>query len=195
MLAMSIKKIIRAEDSVLMIIDVQEKFVPVISDIERVISNSCFMIEVAKLFSVPIIVTEQKPDSLGGTVRKIADVAGDDIVSGKRLEKGTFSCWRDEGIREVLMGLNKGTVLLAGIESPVCILQTGIDLLESGFDVYLCVDAISARKKLDDELAISRLVGAGAISGTVEMAAFEFMESADGPVFRELLGLIKKWQK
>ncbi len=190
---MGTKRLIRPEDSVLMIIDVQEKFVPVIPDIEKVIDNSCFMLEVAQLFSMEIIITEQNPSSLGKTVGNISDVASE-IGKSDRFEKMTFSCWRDDGIRSVLANLNRGTILLCGIETPVCILQTGIDLLRSGFDVYLCVDAIAARKELDHKVAISRLVDAGAIAGTVEMAAFELMESADRSEFKSLLGIIKRWQ-
>ncbi len=189
---MSVSKLICPEDSVLIIIDIQEKFVPVIRDIDAVTSRSCFIAEVAKLFDVPIIVTEQNPSALGTSVKQIYDIAKSDYAS--RFEKITFSCWRDDAIKEAIRRFNRGTVLLAGIETPVCILQTGLDLLDAGFDVYLCVDAISARKELEHQLALSRLISSGAIAGTVETAAFEFMESAEGLKFKELLGLIKKWQ-
>jgi len=184
------KKLIQPENCLLMVIDVQEKFLPVISDIDSVISHSCFMIQVAQLFDIPIILTEQNPSALGGTASRIAEL----LEGNGALEKFTFSCWRDEQIRNQIRNQNRNTILIAGIETPVCILQTSLDLLEAGFDVYLCVDAISARKLLDNRLAIDRLVNAGAIAGTVETAAFELTKSADSPKFKSLLGLIKQWQ-
>ncbi len=188
---MANRKLLQPEDCLLMIIDIQEKFLPVIDDIESVINQSCFMTQVAKLFDIPIIATEQNPSALGGTAPQLAELLGDN----RALEKFTFSCWRNEEIRDQLRRQNRSTILIAGIETPVCILQTGLDLLDAGFDVYLCVDAISARKPLDHKVALERLTNAGAIVGTVETAAFELLKTAESPKFKPLLGLIKQWQK
>jgi nicotinamidase-related amidase len=183
-------KLLRAENCQMLIIDLQEKFAPVIPGIDDILLNTAFAVQVANLMNIPITVTEQNPAGLGGTVAPICDLVPD----FKPIAKMTFSCWRDETIRQTLIRQDRSTVLLAGIETPICLLQTGLDLLNAGYDVYMLTDAIGARKERDQQFAYRRLEAAGAILGTAETAAFELIERADAPVFKSLLKLIKEYQ-
>jgi len=183
-------KLLQAYNCQLLIIDLQEKFTPVIPKIDDILLNTAFAIQVANLLHIPITVTEQNPAGLGATVSPICNL----VPGFKPISKMTFSCWRDERIRGTLIGHDRPMVLLAGIEGPICLLQTGLDLLNAGYDVYMLVDAIGARKDLDQQMAFQRLQNAGAILGTVEMAAYELIERADTPAFKSLLKLIKEYQ-
>jgi nicotinamidase-related amidase len=182
--------ILTADRCQLLVVDLQEKFTPVIPGIDDILRSTAFAIEVANLLEIPVTVTEQNPAGLGQTVEPIRSLVRD----FSPISKMTFSCWRTDEIRQTLIAHDRPVVILTGIETPVCILQTGLDLITAGYRVYLLADAIGARKECDQELAYRRLTGAGAILGTTETAAFELVERADTPNFKALLKLIKESQ-
>jgi nicotinamidase-related amidase len=183
-------KLIQSETAQLLVVDLQEKFIPVIPSIDTILTNTIFLVRVVQMLNLPITLTEQNPRGLGKTITKLAD-----SLSGVMpLEKMTFSCWRDDAIRDKINQSDRSCVIMAGIETSVCILQTGLDLLESGYDVCLPVDCIGARKNPDHELALQRLQSSGAILTTAESLAFELIVRADGIHFKPLLKLIKEWQ-
>lgn len=179
---------LQTDRSQVLIVDIQEKFLPVIKPIEEIIANTQFLIKTAKLFNIPITITEQNPKGLGATDSRISEL----LPNVNPIAKMTFSCWGDEKVREKIISHDRDTIVLAGIETPVCILQTGLDLLTAGYKVYLCLDAIGARKKFDHKIAVSRLMHEGAVASTTETAIFELTQSAESEKFKEVLKMMKK---
>lgn len=107
------------------------------------------------------------------------------------MKKTTFSCCGNTDGLDAIKALGKKQIIVAGIETHVCVLQTCLDLLEEGFQVILVTDCCSSRKQSDKEVAITRLVQAGAIPATYEMILFELTINAKHPKFKEISGLVK----
>lgn len=181
-------QLLSAEQAVLLVIDIQDAFMPHIHEMERVIERSRILIEAAKLLGVPIIVSQQYPKGLGQTVETITQALGD---SAQYLDKVSFSCGQDEALVEAIEATDRQQVLLCGIESHVCVLQTAFDLLAQEKQVYIAVDAVSSRLPADREVALKRMFKAGIISTTAEAAIMEMMVSSKHPAFKELSRLIK----
>lgn len=183
-------KTLTANTCQVLVVDFQEKFTPVIPNIDALLRNTAFAIKVADLLKVPITVSEQNPAGLGSTVESIRAL----IPDFAPIPKFTFSCWQCDEIRTALVAHDRPTVIIAGIETPICILQTSLDLLNAGYSVYILTDAVGARKDLDHQLTLQRLAQAGAVIGTTEMAAYELVGRADTPTFKSLLKLMKENQ-
>lgn len=181
--------LIQPQNAILIIIDIQEKFLPVIRNVDKLINNTIFLTKVANLFQLPIICTEQNPEGLGRTDSRILNALEQ---KASFFSKITFSIWQDENIRKAIIARERSSIILAGIETNICILQSSLDLIKTGFDVYLAVDAISSRYELDHALTLERLTHAGAILTTSETLAFELVKSADNERFKDLLKLIKE---
>jgi nicotinamidase-related amidase len=181
-------KTLAANTCQMLIVDFQEKFTPVIPNIDGLLNRTAFAVQVAKMLQIPITLSEQNPAGLGKTVESIRSL----VPESAAISKMTFSCWQSDEIRTALIAQDRPTVILAGIETPICILQTGLDLLNAGYKVYLLTDAVGARKELDHRLALDRLARAGAVIGTTEMAAYELVGRADTPIFKSLLKLMKE---
>jgi nicotinamidase-related amidase len=175
---------LKREDAALVVIDMQEKFKPHIFEWENILSNIIKLIKGASVFNMPAIATEQYPEGLGKTVDDI-----DDVFNLISIEKTCFSCWKSEEFKNKISG--KINIILCGIEAHVCILQTALDLLSEGYNVYLVVDAVSSRKKSDKEVAVMRAVQAGAIPSTTEMLLFELLEDSKSENFKEIQKIVK----
>lgn len=179
--------------SQLMIIDVQSKLAPHIAAGYEVIQACTRLANYARRLDVPITITEHYPKGLGPTVSTVAEAAGNGAVC---LEKIAFSCWRDDGIRARLQSLaaqGRDQIVVAGMETHVCVGQTSLSLLDksTGLEVYLVADAVGSRRPGDREAAIDRLRAAGARVVTQEMVAFEWLGRGGTPEFRDLIGMIK----
>lgn len=175
------------EDTRLLIVDMQEKFVPVIDEIEDVIENCVKLMSGAKILGIPISATEQYPKGLGSTIPEIAA-----HLEGKVPEKLDFSClnaldWAESGHEPD----GRSRVIVAGIETHVCILQTVLDLLAYGFRVYIPADAVSSRRSFDYEVALQRMAESGAVITTTESILFELCQTAAAPEFKEISRLVK----
>ncbi len=173
-------------DSALLVIDVQAKLVPLVLAPSRLVWNIGRLVEGATLLQVPIGLTEQYPKGLGATVEELRPLLPD------ACEKTTFSCaecgelfdrWQAEGRRKILV---------AGMETHVCVQQTTLDLLANGFDVYVAVDAVSARHAVDHQTALGRMSDAGATLTTCESAIFEWCDHSRNTAFRQLSQLIQR---
>jgi nicotinamidase-related amidase len=170
----------------LLIVDVQEKLVPLISNADRMLTNCRRLIDGAKILGVPVFATEQYPKGLGHTVPEIRTTL--EAVPEKLL----FSC------AEIL---NWGTaaeqtddrfqVVVAGIESHVCVLQTVLDLLAQGYQIYVPADAVGSRGELDRTIALDRMASSGATITTTESVLFEWCERSGTPEFKQISQLIK----
>ena len=176
------------ESAALAVIDMQEAFRPVIADFGKVASHIATAVEGARLLEVPVIVTEQYPKGLKHTAEEIITRLPAELNA---IEKSCFSSCGSGEFLSALAETKIKQVLVCGIEAHICVLQTTLDLLERGFDVFLLVDCITSRKPENKEAALARLAQAGAICSTLEMSLFEMMESADSPQFKAIQKLIK----
>jgi nicotinamidase-related amidase len=173
-----------AADSALLVIDVQEKLLTAIPDVPRLLLNLSFLLDVARAVEVPVLVTEQYPKGLGPTHRSLVD-----RLPAERPAKVVFSCG---GVPEVLGGLaGRPTVILAGIEAHVCVLQTALDLLGRGLRVFVAADSVASRDPADRDFALRRLERSGAVVTTAETAAFEWLGSAASPAFKTVSALVQ----
>jgi nicotinamidase-related amidase len=178
-----------ATDTALLVIDVQEKLVPLIHGADALVRNIGFLIDGARLLGLPVLATEQYPKGLGATVPALAQRLPE------RPDKVAFSSC---AVPAVVAGLRQGgrpKVVLAGIETHVCVLQTGLDLLGADYWVYVPVDAVGSRYPLDHELGLRRLERAGAILTTSEACLFEWVGGADHPQFKKVSALIQERMK
>ncbi len=172
--------------SALLVVDVQQKLIPTIDSAEQVVAKSKQLMDAARILGVPLLVSEQYPKGLGATVESL-DVSQASVVA----EKTMFSCRECDSIMDFLINESIRTVLLCGIEAHVCVTQTAFDLLASGFDVHVAVDAIGSRNSMDRETAVSRMSMHGIVTTTTEAAIFEWCESASASEFKQISQLVK----
>ena len=178
---------IKAEDCVFVQVDVQEKLFPHISNKEELEKNLLILIKGLKLHNIPIIVNEQYKKGIGETIPSLKEL----IDSYPHFEKTAFSCCGNEDGLAAIKATGKKFVILAGIETHVCVLQTALDLLEEGLQPVLVTDCVNSRKEKDKEMAIMRLVQAGVIPTTYESLLFELTVNAKNPCFKEISSLVK----
>ncbi len=172
-------------DTGLLVIDVQGKLMEKIPGKEGIIARISLLIEGAKILGVPIQTTEQYPKGLGPTVPELV------ASLPKPLEKLSFSCAAVPEVTAFFQTKNIKKILLAGVETHVCVMQTGLDLTAQGFQVYLAVDGTGSRNELDRDLGLRRMEKAGVVLTTSEAALFEWTEKAGTPEFKQISNLIK----
>ena len=179
--------LISVQQSVLLVIDIQERLNPVMNSPELMLENTQRLLKGAALLNVPTLISEQYPKGLGHTVEPIASL----LPKGAVQEKEIFSCMADDGYADRFNGLNKSQAIICGIEAHVCVLQTAIDLIHRGTHVFVVADATSSRTATNHMLALERLKTAGAEIVTTEMVLFEWLRRAGTPEFKEISGLVK----
>jgi len=179
-------ELMSAADSALLVVDVQEKFLPVIRDAKKMVWNIRRLLDGAKACGVAVGATEQYPQGLGGTVAELAE----------RLpnipEKLSFSCRECDDLFHAWGAEGRFKILVVGIEAHVCVQQTVLDLLTDGFRVYLATDAISSRHRQDAEVALRRMESSGAVPTTTEAALFEWCDTAAAPFFKTISALARE---
>ncbi|MFH1538332.1 MAG: isochorismatase family protein [bacterium] len=178
---------IKPEDTALLMIDVQEKFVPHIHGIDDVTKNCVRLIQGCKELGVPIIVTEQYPKGLGRTAGPVAEALGEFTPH----EKTAFSLFEDEAIAGAIKKLGRPNLLMAGIEAHVCLIKTALDGIAEGYNIHWMSDAISSRTQANADAARRRAIQCGAFSSSAEMALFQMLESSKAPAFRAISGIVK----
>lgn len=171
----------------LLVVDVQERLMPTIVDRHRVITNSAILIRMATEMGIPHLVTEQYPRGLGRTVEQVTEAMAD---QSRRIEKTRFSAMV-ELVRQQLDAWNRGTVLLAGVEAHVCVLQTALDVLASGRNCFVCSDAVSASQHDQIGHAYRRMERAGGITTGVLSVMYELLRDAKHESFGVCLELAK----
>jgi len=176
--------------SVLVVIDIQERLVPTMDKkvYQNVKANVELLIEAARILNIPVVVTEQYPKGLGATVPELAERCGGD----PRIEKLSFGCCGEPSFMQQLQQLGRSQVLVTGMEAHVCVYQTVLGLLESGFNVQLVRDAICARGKVDYLNALQLAAAAGAVVTTAETLAFQLLKVAGSPEFKAISKLIRE---
>jgi nicotinamidase-related amidase len=178
-----------AADTGLLVIDVQEKLLPAILDGGALVRNVAFLIDAACLLGMPVQATEQYPRGLGPTVPELARRLPE------RPDKVAFSSCAVPSVVEAFHRAARPKVVLAGIETHVCVLHTALDLLAQDFRVYVAVDAVSARYRLDHDTALRRLEQAGAVLTTTEGCLFEWVGGAGHPHFKAVSKLVQERMK
>ncbi len=178
-----------AADTAVLVIDVQEKLIGKIFDHAALVRNIQFLLDAAKLVGVPAQATEQYPRGLGPTVPELAR------YFPERPEKVAFSSCAIPAVVENLHRGARPKVVLAGIETHVCVLNTALDLLAHDFRVYLAVDALGARYRIDHDVALRRLEQAGAILTTAEGCVFEWLGGSKHPQFKAVSQLVQERMK
>ena len=179
--------LLKPEQSLLLLIDLQARLVPHVHDNERVLFNNDRLLQASHCLKIPRLVTEQNPGSLGTTVPQLRS----QVADGHVLEKIHFNAYSEASIQHTLDGLDRRQLVLTGAESHVCVLQTALGLLQAGYQVFVAEDACSSRSQQDKQVALARLHQAGAIIVSTEMIMFEWLQRADSDNFRALLPLIR----
>lgn len=170
-----------------MIIDIQERLLPHIYEHEVVLQHTQILIKGLQILDIPIIVTEQYTKGLGFTVEPIKSL----FTSFESLEKISFSCCDDKAFSTELASLSKKFVIMAGIETHVCVLQTALDLLDNGFTPVVVADCVSSRKLSDKQVALARIQNSGGIITTYESILFELTRFAGNDTFKAISKLVK----
>jgi nicotinamidase-related amidase len=173
--------------SCLLIVDVQERLTPVMSDPRRVLHNCELLMRVAARLGIPILVSEQYPKGLGPTMVDLRPY----IPAEGALPKMHFSAAADETILARIRALGRDQVVIAGIETHVCVLQTALDLKSLGFDSRVVVDACASRRIESEQMAWSRMRQCDVQLLSLEMAVFEWLHQAGTPEFKEISALIR----
>ena len=179
--------LIRSSDSCLIVIDMQERLVPAMQAPARTIKNAKLLISVARELDVPVLLTEQYPKGLGRTVSEIASVANGLPV----LEKMHFSCMEDKHFADTFRTLGRKQAVIAGMEAHICVMQTAVNLMDEGYEVFVVTDATSSRTLESEQACLDRLGACGAGIVTTEMVVFEWLGKAGTDSFKKLLPLVK----
>lgn len=183
------KFIINREDTVLLVVDIQERLFAAMKEKVRknLLKNTEILIETANIYNIPIIVSEQYRKGLGPTMEELAKKIKDTDF----LEKLHFDCMKEETLSDTLTGTGKNTIIIAGIEAHVCVFQTALTLLKRGKKVIIASDAVGSRRKHDWMTALNTLSAAGAVIYPTETISFMILEKAGTPEFKQLAPLFK----
>jgi len=192
-------KIFQNENSALLVIDIQEKLIPVIYENERVVENTVKLVKGFKVLNVPIFYTEQYSKGLGPTESRIKEVlqARDSMSQGESrqeiepVHKMSFSCSSAGNLFDELKNKGIERIVLCGVESHVCVMQTCLDLLANGFQVQIAADAVSSRRKFDWEIALERMRSNGAEITLTESVLFEMLNVCGTDEFKAISKILK----
>lgn len=175
--------LIDSDSSTLVLIDLQRHLIPAIHQNEAVVKQSVKISEIAKLLEIPIIGTLQSPNKIGPHIDEV------EKYCDKTLHKEHFNACRDGLIG--ILPLDRPEIILAGCETHICVLQTALGLLDADYSVTVIIDAVGSRNEGDKNAALTRLEKSGAVLTTTEMLAYEWLNSSNGPLFKEALEIIK----
>lgn len=180
-----------ADRACVLVIDVQEKLLPLVRDHDAIVSAVKKLLTAVPIFELPVIVTEQYPRGIGHTVEAISVCLqrGRDSI----IEKSAFSAWAEPSVRETILAVDRPQVIITGIETHVCVQQTALDMVSRDYDVYVCADAVGSRAHTDHERALERMRQDGVWVTTVESVLFELCGRCDTPYFKPMLEVIKKF--
>ena len=175
--------LMKKNDSLLLIIDVQERLTPAMDNPREVINTCATLLGVAQELEVPYIISEQYPQGLGQTMIDLRNEVASDTTYFPKIE---FSCWQNEAIAKEIKKHHKKQIVIAGIETHICVVQTAIDLKNAGYDVFVVSNACSSRNQLNHVLGLQRLMYTGVEVVNSEMVIFEWLEKAGSPEFKTI---------
>ena len=177
-----------AENTVFVIVDIQAKLLPAMNNPEQVLNRTKMLLQGMNELQVPVVVTEQYPQGLGNTVPELSELLAENTPV---IAKTSFSCFGEEKFAE-LMDINQRPVMvIAGIESHVCVAQTALDALNAGFKVFIAADAVNSRKESDVTTALAQLRHAGCTVASAEAILFMLLKTAKNPAFKAISKLVR----
>jgi len=178
-----------ATSSVLFLVDIQNRLLPSVPTTtgNRLLKATQLLVEAARLYEVPTMVSEQYPQGLGPTVEPLAKL----LDPMNPYEKCEFSGWQNEQIAAALRAFDRTSVILCGIEAHICVLQTALDLLDQGYNVHVASDAIASRESANYDIATNLMRDAGAVISSSETIAFQWARQAGTPKFKALSKLVR----
>lgn len=182
--------ILRREDTLLVVVDMQEPFLRGIYDRERLVGNVRLLIQTAALLNVPILTTVQYAERMGGFVSEIKQ-AFPDAAACVPVDKMCFSCAGSPAFQTDLAERNQRQILLCGVETHICISQTALDLVSRGYQVHVAADAVSSRTLEKHKLGMERMRDSAALPCAAEAAIYELLREAGTPEFKAILQLVK----
>ena len=174
---------IKSSEVTLLVIDVQEKLVNMLTD-ETVKNEAIKISKACGILEIPTVITEQYPKGLGYTIEEIKSV----LPNAEYIEKTMFSAYQEDEVKKLL---SQKQVILIGIETHICVLQTALELINEGYEVFVVQNACGSRNEENKQAALRRLIHAGAQIVTTEMVLFELLEGSKHPKFKEIQALIK----
>ncbi len=178
---------IEKQETVGLIIDIQEKLFPHISENDAIRDHCAILIKGLKILEIPVLLTEQYTKGLGPTISALQPL----LKETEAIEKLSFSCCGIETFNMKLKNLRKRNVVIAGIEAHVCVLQTTLDLLERGFQPVVVENAVGSRNNEDKRIAMERMRTAGAVITSYESILFELCKVAGSDQFKSISNLVK----
>lgn len=179
---------LRAEDCALAVIDIQEKLLPPIFEKERLVRNAQLLVRLAGILQLPVIVSTQYMKGLGPTIEEIKSL----LPAVKEVDKLEFGCFGNGEYCSTVAGLaNRNTLLLCGMESHICVMQTALGALNQGLNVHVAADAVGSRTELNWKLGLNRMQAAGAVISSTETMIYELLGKSGTPAFKEMLKHLK----
>lgn len=178
----------RVSDSILIVIDEQPSFMQSIWECERVLSRTEFMLKMAAIVDVPVLASEQYPERMGSTNERLAH-----LLSEAAFGKMSFSCAGCEPLMIRLEDTGRRQIVLVGVETHICVSQSAADFVNAGYEVIVCPDAVSARTVEMHKLGMERMRDSGVLPMHTEAVAYEWLETAEHPRFRDALKIVKEF--
>lgn len=175
--------LMKRQESLLLIIDVQERLAPAMDSPRQVITGCAKLIGAAKSLGIPFVITEQYPEGLGPTMIDLRQAAGEGTAYLSKLE---FSCAANPQIMQTVRDSGKKQIVIAGIEAHICVTQTALDFKQQGYEVFVVSDASSSRNPLQTMIAFQRLLHHGIDVVSSEMVMFEWLEQAGTDEFKQI---------
>lgn len=178
------------ERTLLLVVDVQERLAVAMpaEQLPGVLRNTTILIEAAKAFQIPIVISEQYPKGLGSTVAEVQAALPAEV---QPMPKIAFSCCGEPALQEAIQALDNRSVILCGMETHICVLQTALDLLAQGRRVYIAADAVCSRAGFNQQLGLDLMRQSGAVIGSTEMLAFGLLRQAGSERFKLISKLVK----
>ena len=180
--------LLRPERTALVLIDLQERLLPAISGREGILANSLLLLRLASILGLPVVLTTQYRKGLGDLPAAIKDAA----PGVEPLDKATFGCFWNEGFLTRLGELpDRDQLLIAGVETHICVCQTVLGALEKSYAAHVMSDATGSRTEANHHIGLARMERAGALLSSTEMAIYELLGRSDAPAFKQMLPLLK----
>ncbi len=178
-----------AERCALVVVDVQEKLLPPIHEKERLVRNAQLLLRLANILKMPALVTTQYEKGLGKTVPELASLLPDSTP----LDKVEFGCFNSSGFCSAMKALpgHRNTVLLCGMETHICVMQTALGALNRGYLVHVAADAVGSRSEFNWKIGLERMQAAGAVISSTETIIYELLRASGTPAFKEMLPYLK----
>lgn len=181
-------RLLDAESTALVVIDLQQKLLPAIAGHERVLNNCLLLLRLARVAGLHVVLTTQYSKGLGDTV---APIVAELPPGVQALDKTSFGCFGDEGFRRHLAEIGRPQLLVCGIESHICVTQTVLGALAAGHEVHVAGDAVGSRSEANAQVGLQRMERAGALVSSAEMAIYELLRRSDSATFKRMLPYLK----